>query len=484
MPMERRARRSVNQSPKAPEVCADGPFKGYARLHWIHTAAQRNREEPMQNLMHHFNQHNLRRAFQTLDGSKASGIDHVTKSDYQQNLDQNLQALEQALRGGGWRPKPAREVLIPKPQGGMRPLAVGCLEDKIVQVLVARILEGIYEPTFHRHSYGFRRGKSAHQALGRAYETIRKRKDRCAVVEMDIEKFFDSVSHDWLVRTLEARIGDPHFMRLIRRLLRNSTLHADGTMAEKIAGTPQGSPASPILANICLHILLDEWFQKNWSGKGEFVRYADDAVFVFSDEDDARAFQQELVARMAEAGLRLNLDKTRIVPFSAREPKGTITLLGFELYWGIKRGVGKLLRVKTIPKRLARAAQNFTEWVKSIRNRKPTAYIWREAATKLVGHYTYYGVSSNEAKLNHFYWSCVGALFRWLNRRSQKRSYTWEQFVRRLRFSPLPRPPRGPELIDISSEHGAVRKHKTRSRMPKLGTYGSVRSAGQKPVFT
>jgi len=484
MPMERRARRSVNQSPRAPEVCADGPLKGYTRLHWIHTAAQKRPGERMHNLMHHFNQHNLRRAFQTLDGSKASGIDHVTKSDYQQNLDQKLQALEQALRGGGWRPKPAREVLIPKPQGGMRPLAIGCLEDKIVQVLVARILEATYEPTFHRHSYGFRHGKSAHQALGRACETIRKRQDRCVVVEMDIEKFFDSVNHDWLIRTLEAHIGDPHFMRLIRRLLRNSTLHADGMLAEKGAGTPQGSPASPILANICLHVLLDDWFQKHWASQGEFVRYADDAVYVFSDEDVARAFKEALGARMAEAGLKLNLDKTRIVPFDAQEPKGTITLLGFELYWGNKLGVGKLLKVKTIPKRLARAMQNFADWVKEIRNRKTMTAIWAQAAVKMVGHYAYYGVRSNEAKLAHFYWSCVGALFRWLNRRSQKRSFTWERFKRRLCFSPLPRPPRGPELIDVFSEHGTVRKHKTKSRMPKLGTYGSVRSASLKLVFT
>ncbi len=218
------------------------------------------------------------------------------------------------------------------------------------------------------------------------------------------------------------------------RLLRNATLHADGKLAEKLAGTPQGSPASPVVANICLHVLLDTWFAKDWADKGEFVRYADDALFVFTDEDDARAFQQALGARLIEAGLKLNLDKTRIVPFSASAPKGTITLLGFELYWGQHFGKGKRLKVKTIPKRLARAAQNFKDRIKA--------------------------------------------------RRSQKRSYTWEQFLRRLRFSPLPRPPRGPGLIEISSEHVAVRKHKPKSRMPKSGTYGSVRSASRKLVFT
>jgi RNA-directed DNA polymerase len=158
--MERRVGRIVNQGMKAPEICPVGSFKGYARLHWIHTASQKQPTMAMHSLMHHLNQVNLRRAFQGLDGKKAIGIDHVTKSEYQGNLDQNLQTLEQTLRGGGWHPKPAREVLIPKPQGGMRPLAIGCLEDKLVQTAMARILEAIYEPQFHRHSYGFRRNKS------------------------------------------------------------------------------------------------------------------------------------------------------------------------------------------------------------------------------------------------------------------------------------------------------------------------------------
>ena len=477
-------RRYVNQSTKAPAGRTDGSFTGYARLDWIHSAVRRRRHEKMHNLMHHLNAYNFRRAFRTLDGSKASGIDHVKKNDYQKNLGENLAALTNEIQKGGWRPRPAREVFIPKPQGGTRPLAIGCLEDKIVQTLVARILEAIYEPTFHHHSYGFRRGKSAHQAVGRAYETIRARRKSCTVVEMDIEKFFNSVNQEWLMRTLEERIGDVRFLRLIRRLLRNSVLHADGTMAENLSGTPQGSPSSPVLANICLHVLLDDWFRKNWSQKGQFVRYADDAIFVFSNEQDAIAFKQALTERMAEAGLKLNEDKTRVVPFSARNPKGTVSLLGFELYWGKRPGTGKTLKVKTIPKRLNRSLQASTTWVKGVRNRMTLANLWKLMASKLRGHYNYYGVTFNEAKLSHFYHACMGAIFRWLNRRSQKRSFTWKQFLQRLRFEPLPRPPQSFELINITSEHGAEGNHKTKSRMPKLGTYGSVRSASQQLVFT
>ena len=484
--MERRARRSVAPSKKAPVTRAAGSTSGYARLDWIHSAAGDPRGEKMHSLMHHLNADNLRQAFRSLAGNKATGVDHVTKSVYQQHLDEHLAALERSIRGGGWHPRPAREVLIPKPQGGTRPLAIGCLEDKIVQTLVARILDAIYEPLFHRHSYGFRRGKSAHQALGRVYEVIDARRRSCTVVEMDIEKFFNSVSQDWLMRTLEQRIDDPHFLRLIRRLLRNSILHTDGTLAETLAGTPQGSPASPVLANICLHYLLDDWFTKNWSDKGEFVRYADDAVFVFTDEQQALAFKQALTERLREAGLELNADKTSVVPFSAKKPQGTISLLGFQLYWGIRfRSRRKTLKLKTQPKRLHRSMQAFYRWIKAERNRLNLSTLWQLAAQKLRGHYNYYGTMFNEAKLSYFHHTCIGALFKWINRRSQKRSYTWEQFDRRLYFHPLPGPPRGADLINILCEHGAERKHKPKSRMRENRTYGSVRSAGPKtPVFT
>ncbi len=204
------------QSMSPPEVCDDGPFKGYARLHWIEAAARARPTERCHALSHHLNPINLRRAFQELDGSKAVGIDRVTKQKYAEQLDANVEKLHGALRGGGWRPKPSRQVLIPKPQGGTRPLAVGCLEDKLVQTLVARILEALYEPIFSRHSFGFRRGKSAHQAVGRLYETICDRSESCTIVEMDIEKFLDASSYCTLicceaVEEARHRVGELDF---------------------------------------------------------------------------------------------------------------------------------------------------------------------------------------------------------------------------------------------------------------------------------
>jgi group II intron reverse transcriptase/maturase len=434
--------------------------------------------------LHHLNVHNLRQAFRELDGSKASGIDHVTKEIYRQNLTSHLETLAEAIRRGGWRPKPSREVLIPKPQGGSRPLAVGCLEDKIVQTLVARILEAIYEPIFHRHSYGFRRGKSAHKAIGRLYAVIHERQKSCVVVEMDIEKFFNSMDHEWLMHKIEMKIADPHFLRLIRRMLRNSILTQDGSLKVNERGSPQGSPVSPILANIYLHYLLDEWFVQNFSARGHFVRYADDAVFVFRNQDDALLFHQALVARMKVGSLNLNLDKSRIVPFGKDNPQGTISFLGFEFYWGLSQLTRPTLKLKTSPKKLNRCLQAFYDWIKLSRNKKSLDVLWQLAAAKLQGHYNYFAVLFNQSKLAHYYHACISALFKWLNRRSQKRSFTWERFKRRLLFNPLPRPPAGWELLDITSEHATERNHKPKSRMRKLRTSGSVRSAGLTPAFT
>jgi RNA-directed DNA polymerase len=482
--MKRRGARNVNQFRLTPEVCKDGPFKGYARLDWIHSAARRRPTERSGSLMHHFTVDNLRRAFQELSGSKAAGIDRVTKQQYGKELEENLRKLEERIRRGGWRPQPSREVLIPKPQGGTRPLAIGCLEDKIVQMLTARILEAVYEPLFHRHSYGFRRGKSAHQAIARLYEDIAARHDQAVVVEIDIEKFFNSMVHERLVEALGQKVSDSFFLRHVRRLLRGSILHTDGTLAETLTGTPQGSPVSPVLANICLNHVLDQWFQQNYSGRGEMVRYADDAVFVFTDETVAREFLGALKARLSEFGLNLNEDKCTVVPFSSTNPRGTFAFLGFEFYWGRYAKKQQCLKVKTAPKRLHRCMTVFEQWIKASRHWMKLGKLWELATAKLVGHYRYFGVTFNQAKLAHFYWQATQALFKWLNRRSQRRSFTWDRFKKRLQYQPLPRPPVGFELTDITSNSGSEWNRKPKSRMRENRKSGSVRSASRKLVFT
>jgi RNA-directed DNA polymerase len=303
---------------------------------------------------------------------------------------------------------------------------------------------------------------------------------------MDIEKFFNSVNHERLIEILSKRIEDGHFLRLIRRMLRNSILSEDGEIRATERGTPQGAPISPILANIYLHFCLDTWFDENWAIHGQMVRYADDAVFVFTHQEKAEEFKEALKIRLQEFGnLALNEDKSGILKFDSRKPEGELPFLGFNLYWGKAGRNGKsLLKVKTAPKKLANAMAQFSDWIKANRGRKKLDDLWDLAAAKLRGHYSYYGVSFNHPKLNHFYFACTQALFKWLNRRSQKRSFTWERFSRRLMFKPLPKPTPGAQLIDITRGLVTESKHQTRSRMRKLRTYGSNRSPGLSPVFT
>lgn len=484
--MEPRETQRVNRFKLTPEARSDGPFKGYVGLDRINSAAMKETTDRFTHLMHHLNEANLRQAYRQLDGAKASGIDQITKSEYGKKLTANIESLEDQIRRGGWRPKPSREKLIPKPTGGMRPLAIGCLEDKIVQNLCAKILEAIYEPFFHRHSFGFRPGRNPHQAIARLHQEIRLRRDHCTVVEMDIEKFFNNIHHEKLLELIELRITDPHFLRLIKRMLKNSILSEEGKLIANEVGAPQGSPISPILANIYLHHILDLWFEENWAGKGQMVRYADDAVFVFNNEQDATVFQEALKKQLGDVGrIQLNADKSGLTRLSELKPEGNIPFLGFVFYWGRSATLKRTLKVKTAPKKVAASIQRFKEWIKAERHRHRLAKLWKLAAARLRGHYNYYGVTSNEAKMNHYYFACIQELFKWLNRRSQKHSYTWEGFLQKLKFDPLPKPPHGKALINITNGLGTELNHKLKSRVREIRKHGSVRSNGrQRPLFT
>jgi group II intron reverse transcriptase/maturase len=485
--MERRGAQSVDRFSLSPDPCKAGPFKGFSGLDGIHSAAQRLPEERrLTNLRHHVSGDNLRVAFRQLDGRKAVGIDRTSKDEYSKRLEEKLPRLTRRLRAGTFHPKPSREVLIPKTNGGWRPLAVGTVEDRMVQTLLAKIYEAVFEPIFHRHSFGFRPGKSCHGALARVHRSITERKHETWVVEMDIEKFFNTMDHGKLMTMIRTRIGDKAFLRLTENLLKGSTLGENGEIRVNEVGAPQGSPLSPVLANIYLHYALDEWFNEHWEDRGAIVRYADDALFVFNDEQTAQAFRDALQSRLGEFGLKLNLDKSGIRRFDSANPDGQLPFLGFVFYWGRQyRTRKRYLKVKTAPKRVGKCIEQFTDWIKFERNRKKLNDLWTIAAAKLRGHYNYYGVSCNGAKLNHFYYAALGALFKWLNRRSQKRSFSWENFQKRLMFCPLPKPTPGALLVDITNGSGTENKHKLKSRMRKLRTSGSVRSSGwQQPLFT
>lgn len=392
-----------------------------------------------QNLLTHLRVEAFKEAFKALDGSKALGVDGVSKQTYGKNLEANLANLVDRIKRGVYRPKPKKEVLIPKSNGKTRPIAIACFEDKLVDWVVSRILTEIYEPTFIKSSFGFRRGHSCHGAIEASYYNL-KDNSRPNVVEIDFSNFFNTIPHRELMRIVERRIKDVRFKAIIRRFLQGKTVHANGKLERCKIGTPQGGIMSPILANIYLNEVVDQWFKGNFNHhRCRIVRYADDAVFFFREEDEAKRFLEDFKVRVEEYGLSLNMDKTTTLYFE--KTKGNdFSFLGFTFYWG-KHGGRKLLKVKTTKGTLLRSIRDFYAWIKQVRNAKKLKVIWEEAKAKLRGHYNYFGYWMNKPKLNHFYHEAVKSLYKWLNRRSQKRSYSWEGFKERLLNNPLPKPP-------------------------------------------
>jgi group II intron reverse transcriptase/maturase len=406
------------------------------------------------NLLHHINVETLREAYNVMDKNKALGVDKVSKEAYGKNLEANLENLYTRIRNGSYKPSPKREVLIPKANGKTRPIEIACFEDKLVDVVVSKILSAVYEPLFIRNSFGFRQHKSAHGAIEACYYSLKDNK-RPFVVEVDFSNFFNTIPHDRLMSMVKKKIADYRFNGLIRRFLKSSTVKSDGSLHKNSCGTPQGGVMSPILANIYLNEVVDQWFLKNYGSYNNIiVRYADDAVFFFKKENDAKDFMLQFKARIEAFGLSLNMDKTKTVNFS-KSKENSFNFLGFTLYWG-KQNKRRALKVKTQKDKLSRSFKAFYEWIKTNRNRMKLKELWSIAKSKLQGHYNYFGYWMNRQKLVHFYSEAIKALFKWLNRRSQKSSYTWESFSTRLEFNPLPMPPKVDKLMKLGKTFGQL----------------------------
>ncbi len=406
-------------------------------------------EVAFNNLFSHINVENLRQAFKALDGSKAVGIDGISKEQYAKDLDENLRGLQHRLHLGTYRPQAKREVLIPKANGKTRPIAVSCFEDKLVEFVLGKILDSVYDPIFIRNSFGFRPRRSPDDAIKANYNILKDNK-RPFVVEIDLANFFNTVPHRKLMKLLRRRINDRKLLGLIARFLQVDILDKQGTLRPTEVGTPQGSVMSPILANIFLHYALDTWFLEGWASQDAvIVRYADDAVFMFSKEQKAKDFLTALKLRLAEYKLAVNEDKTALINFS-KGKENIFSFLGFTFFWNKTKGWNKInLVIKTQREKLEKKNQEFNDWIKLNRSRLNQKQIWSITAAKLRGHYNYYGYYCNYGKLMLYYNHVIGSLFRWLNRRSQKSSYTWPQFMRLLSREPLPLPPTRTKLKQL-----------------------------------
>lgn len=410
--------------------------------------ARREPETRLWSLAHHIDVDALRRAFDRVRASAAVGVDGVTKEAYGRELESNLQELHRRMKAMQYRHRPIRRAHIPKGKGKTRPIGISCIEDKVVQGALHELLELIYEQTFLDCSYGFRPGRSAHDAL-RALDRAIHAEGASWVLEFDIATFFDSVDRALLREMLLLRFADLPLMRLIGKCLHVGILDGE-ELTTPTEGTVQGSVLSPLLGNVYLHHVLDLWFEHEvkprLSGKSVFVRYADDGVMCFERREDAERVLRVLGQRLERFGLRLHPDKTRLLdmrrpPSDQQRGKGSDTLdfLGFTLYWGRSRKGRWVLKQKTRSSKMASFKRAIDQWCRRHRHlevREQHAAL----ARRIQGHFNYFGVRGNVRSLGLIHEASKRSWFKWLNRRSQRSRMTWQRFVDLLDDLPLPPP--------------------------------------------
>jgi group II intron reverse transcriptase/maturase len=386
-------------------------------------------------LAHHIDIEWLREAYRRTRKNGAPGVDGQTAADYEKHLEENFQSLLERAKSGTYIAPPVRRVHIPKDNGESRPIGIPAFEDKVLQRAIVMVLECIYEQDFLNCSYGFRPKRSAHQAL-KAFRDLMMAMRGGWVIELDIRKFFDTLSRSLLREILSQRVRDGVLTRLIGKWL-NAGVMEDGSIEYPEAGTPQGGVVSPLLANIYLHEVLDTWFEAEVKpclrGQAHLVRYADDAVIGFSLEEDARRVLAVLSKRFGKYGLTLHSEKTRLVPFrppqnnvrnglrgSSEVPQpGSFDLLGFTHYWAKSRRGHWVIKQKTAKGRFTRALKRLAEWCRQNRHR-PVREQHQELSRKLRGHYGYYGITGNSRALECFRSEVLQVWKKWLARRSQR----------------------------------------------------------------
>jgi len=422
------------------------------KLDQIAKRASEDKKLKFTSLVHLLNAESLKECFHMLKKHRAPGVDDVTYEEYETYLDTNVMKLVGRMKRQAYHPQPVKRVYIPKADGKtLRPLGIPALEDKIVQMGIKRILSAIYETEFLDCSYGFREGRGCHDALKKLDNAIMT-KPVSYIIDADIRGFFDNVDHDCMMKMLQGRIVDPNLNRIIKRFL-NAGYMEDGEHMETEAGTPQGGVLSPVLSNIYLHYTLDLWFKvrvkKQSLGYVELIRYADDFVVLVQYREDAEKILAGLGVRLKKVGLDLSVEKTRLIEFGrfageraekqGRKPD-TFDFLGFTHYVDkTRKGKFKVGR-KTRRKKFSVKLKEINKWLKGTRNMVEIKDWWKVLAAKLRGHYEYYGISGNFQSMQAFYFQVCKLTYKWINRRSQKRSMNLQQYFEYLKKFPLPKP--------------------------------------------
>ena len=403
-------------------------------------------------LYHLINVEMLKQCHKELDGSKAVGIDKVTKAEYGEHLEENLTNLVSRLKNKAYKPLPSLRVLIPKANGKKRPLGIASYEDKIVQLAVKKILEAIYEPRFLNCMYGFRPNRGCHDAIKEVHRQISNEHIN-HVVDADIKGFFDHLSHEWMMEFLKLYIKDPNLLWLINKYLKAGVM-TDGVYEESEEGSAQGNIISPILANIYMHNVLTLWYKfviKNKAEGNSFLAvYADDFIAGFQYKEDAERYYALLKERLKKFNLEPEENKSRMIEFGqyaevnskrkyGRKPE-TFDFLGFTFYCSKgRRNKEFCVKLKTNSKKFTQKLKQTKEWLYQ-NNDLPVKELITKLNKKLLGHYRYYGVSHNSNKLSAFLHYVQRYLFKVLNRRSHKKSYTWDGYIDMLKVYPLAKP--------------------------------------------
>ena len=415
--------------------------------------SQLSRENPdmvFTSIGHMINKELLKECHEEMDGKKAVGIDGITKEEYGRKLDENLESLVMRLKKKAYKPQPARRVEIPKDNGKTRPLSIYCYEDKLVQGALKKILEAVFEPMFYEEMMGFRPKRNCHQAIRKLNQMIEGNKTSY-VLDADIKGYFNHLDHEWIVRFIESRIKDPNIIRLVRRTLKAGVME-DYQYEATEEGCGQGALCSPIIANIYMHYVLIWWYEERVKpllrGYSGLVVYADDFVVCFQYKDDAEKFYEMLKRRMKHFGLSLEEEKSRLIEFGRfaqanAKKRGTkaetFDFLGFTHYCSTSRSGKFRVKRKTSRKKFRKKCKEMNALIRDMRC-VPVKDIIKKLNEILVGYYHYYGITDNSPKLKGFQQRIKRILYFWLNRRSQKKSYTWDGFEDMLKVYPLAKP--------------------------------------------